>query len=305
MIDFKDEISVIVLTYNEEKHIERCLISLRTISNNIFIVDSFSKDKTVSIAERLGAKVFQNPWENYAKQLNWGIKNLPIKTQWIMRVDCDEYLTDELSLEIKQKITSIPENINGLFIKRRVLFMGKWIKHGGYYPFNMLRIWRKDKGFCEELWMDEHIKLKDGKTMNLTHDFIDSNLNNLTWWTEKHNNYSLREMFDLLNLKYNFSNQNILEPKFFGTQDQRNRWLKYRFSNLPLFIRPLLYFIYRYIIKMGFLDGAKGLIWHFLQGFWYRFLVDAKIFELYNKVGKEKKDVKKFLKEEYKVNFYD
>ena len=133
MKNIKDEISIIVLTFNEEKHIRRCISSLKKISNNIFIVDSFSKDNTVLIARELGAKVFKNPWVNYAKQFNWGIKNLPIDSKWIMRMDCDEYLTEELITEINDELLLYPDAISGLYMKRRVVFMDKWIKHGGYW----------------------------------------------------------------------------------------------------------------------------------------------------------------------------
>jgi glycosyltransferase involved in cell wall biosynthesis len=296
-------ISAIILTFNEELHIERCIRELHGVVDDIYIVDSGSTDNTVSLAEGLGAKVYYNKWINYSSQLNWGINNLPINTQWVLRIDCDEYLTNELKNELSLKLPNISEDINGIYIKRRVIFMGKWIKHGGYYPFNMLRIWRRNKAYCEQQWMDEHMKLYEGKSLNFKNDFYDSNLNNLTWWTEKHNNYSLREMFDLLNLKYGFSEYDNVKPKILGSQEERKRWLKYRFSKTPLFIRPFVYFIYRYFFKLGFLDGKEGLIWHFLQGFWYRFLVDSKIFELHYKVGKNKEDLKKSLEKEYKIKF--
>ncbi len=296
-------ISVLILTFNEELHIERCIKSLRPFAKDVFIVDSNSTDKTVEIAEALGAKVSQNKWVNYAVQYQWGLDNCPIDTEWVMRMDADEYVLPELANEIAYKMNTIEDNVSGIYIKRRVYFMDKWIKHGSYYPIWLLRIWRYKKGEIEERWMDEHIKLSSGETVQFENDLVDDNKNNLTWWTEKHNNYATREAVDILNIIYSFKKYNEVEPKFFGTQEQRKRWLKIRYASLPLFIRPILYFTWRYIFKLGFLDGKQGLVWHFLQGGWYRFLVDAKINEIYFKTGKDKEKILELLKEEHGIEF--
>ncbi len=293
------DITVILLTQNEEKHIERCLKSLRLFTDKIFIVDSGSTDRTVEIAEGLGAKVIYNKWVTYAHQFNIGIDQNPFESKWIMRMDADEYVTTELAQEINEKLQSFPEQVTGLYVKRRVFFMDQWIRHGGYYPIWLLRLWRYGTGICEELWMDEHIKLSEGECVQLKNDIVDHNLNNLTWWTQKHNNYTIREAIDLLDIKYNFANTERVEAKLLGSQEQRKRYLKIKYASLPLFTRPLIYFLFRYFIKLGFLDGKKGLIWHFLQGLWYRFLVDAKLFEVYFRVGKDKNKIVEFFKNEY------
>lgn len=296
------DITVIILTFNEAKHIERCIRSLLPITHHIFIVDSGSTDNTVQLAQSLGATVVSNPWVNYAQQFNFGIKHNPFNTHWLMRMDADEYLLPELADEINRKLPTLPAEISGLYVKRRVVFMEKWIRRGGYYPIWLLRIWRNGMGLCEESWMDEHIKVFGGTTLELSNDLVDHNLNNLTWWTTKHNHYAIREAIDLLNIRYNFSNAEIVEPRLFGTQEQRKRFFKIKYASLPLFSRPFIYFLYRYFFKLGFLDGKKGLIWHFLQGFWYRFLVDAKIFEVYLKAGKGKSAIIAFFQSEYDKN---
>lgn len=293
------DISVIILTFNEEKHIKRCIESLSLFTDKVFIIDSGSTDKTVEIAESLGAKVVQNTWVNYAVQFNFGIQNNPFNTKWLMRMDADEYVLPELAKEINQKLGNITPEIAGMYIKRRVIFMDKWIRRGAYYPIWLLRIWRNGQGACEESWMDEHITLTTGKTIQLENDLVDHNLNNLTWWTQKHNLYAIREVIDLLNIKYNFRNFESVDPNFFGSQEQRTRFLKVKYASIPLFIRPIIYFLYRYIFRLGFLDGKQGFIWHFLQGFWYRFLVDAKVYEVYHRVGRDKKAIEKFFKEEF------
>ncbi|ANP63461.1 glycosyltransferase family 2 protein [Vibrio alginolyticus] len=298
------DISVIILTYNEEQHIERCILSLKPFVKDIFIVDSFSNDNTVEKAKSLGAKVFQNKWINYATQFQWGLDNCPIETQWVMRMDSDEYVLPELSEEIVTTFnSSIEEETSGFYIKRRVHFKDKWIKYGGYYPTWLLRIWRYDHGRIEERWMDEHIKLSTGKTKELEHDLVDDNLNDLTWWTTKHNNYATREAVDILNTIYGFKLYDEVVPDFFGSQEQKRRKLKHVYVGLPLFIRPFIYFLYRYFIKLGFLDGKQGLIWHFLQGFWYRFLVDAKIYEIYSEAGKDRDSILIYLKNNMGIDF--
>jgi len=296
-----DKLSVIILTYNEEKHIARCINSLKPIAKNIFIVDSFSSDKTVEIAKSLGAKVYQNEWKNHAIQFQWGLDNCPIDTTWVMKMDADEYILPELAKEINEKLPALNKDITGIYIKRRVYFMDRWIKHGSYYPIWLLRIWRYEYGRMEQRWMDEHIKLLEGNTINFKYDLVDENLNNLTWWINKHNGYASREAIDILNIIYNFLEYDEVEARFFGTQEQRKRWLKYRYAKLPLFSRPFIYFIYRYFFKLGVLDKKEGLIWHFLQGFWYRFLVDAKIYEIEKKTKETGKSIEEVIKEEYGI----
>ena len=293
------DISVIILTFNEEKHIARCIKSLSAFTDKVFIVDSGSTDKTVEIAESLGAKVSVNQWVNYATQFNFGIENNPFKTKWLMRMDSDEYVLPELSEEINQKLSTTPAEISGMYIKRRVIFFEKWIKHGAFYPMWLMRIWRNGHGICEESWMDEHIKLFQGNVIHLEKDLVDHNLNNITWWTQKHNLYSIREVIDILNIKYNFRDFVAVEPKLFGTQEERKRYLKVKYASVPLFTRPIFYFIYRYFLRLGFIDGRQGLMWHFLQGFWYRFLIDVKIYEIYQRVGRDKQAIIEFFKTEY------
>ncbi len=274
------DLAVLILTFNEEQHIERCINSVRAISKNIFIVDSYSTDNTVQLAEKLGAKVYLNIWKNYSVQYQWGLDNCPIDTEWVLRMDADEYLLPALSEEIERSLPNIDDKISGIYVRRRLYFQERWIKHGGYYPTWLLRLWRYKDGFIEQKWMDEHIKLRAGTTIQFKNDLVDDNLNDLTWWTEKHNAYSKREVIDLLNTLHHFCKYNEVQANIWGTQEERKRYLKIKYAKLPLFVRPFIYFLWRYFLKLGFLDGKQGLIWHVLQGFWYRFLVDAKIYEL-------------------------
>ena len=272
-------ISVIILTYNEELNIEQCLKSVAGWANEIIIVDSFSKDKTLEIAKKYTNKIAERTFINQAEQFNWTLDNLEIKNDWILRLDADEYLTEELKNEINEKLKNAPDNINGFYIKRRIYFMSRWIKHAGVYPLWLLRLFKRGKGKSELKEIDEHIILLEGKAEELKNDFIHDDKKSLSDWIEKHNSYSTREVETILNLKS--------EIPALGGQPARKRWLKEKFYyRLPLFCRAFGYFIYRYFFCLGFLDGKEGLIYHFLRIFWYRFLLDAKIYEYRKKSEK-------------------
>lgn len=277
-------ISVIILTYNEELNIENCLKNVAEWCNEIFIVDAYSTDKTLEIAKKYGAKIIQHKFENQAQQFNWALDNLEIKNKWILRLDADEYLTEELKNEISEKLENISVDINGFYLRRRVYFMGRWIKHGGYYPIWLLRLFRYGKAkYQEERNVDEHLTLLEGKAGKMENDFIDDNKKDLTWWIKKHNNYASREADEALKT---LKRENIKTP-ILGGQPAKKRWVKENlYFKMPMFFRACAYFIYRYFFRLGFLDGKEGLIFHFLQGFWYRFLVDAKIYEMKNKATK-------------------
>jgi uncharacterized protein (DUF362 family) len=272
-------LSIIILTYNEELNLEDCLKSVQGWADEIFIVDSFSTDKTLEIAKRYTGKIYQHTFEAQSKQFQWGLDTLPISNEWIMRLDSDERLTEDLKKEIQGVLHDPNKDIHGIYLKLRVYFMGRWIRHGDYYPFILLRIWRKGYGQIESRLMDEHIVV-DGKTITLRNDFIEENRKDISFWINKHNNYSTREVKQLLSGDSD-GTQVSVKGSLGGNKIQRKRWFKQHvYVKLPLFLRAFLYFLYRYFFKLGFLDGKEGLIFHFLQAFWYRFLVDAKIYEM-------------------------
>ncbi len=294
-------ITAIILTKNEAKHITRCINSIKDICDDIVVVDSFSDDNTCNIAKSLGARVFKHNWTSYAVQFNYGISHCDIKTDWIWRIDADEYIDEELGTAIKRNISSCNNDINGIYVRKRIDFMGRPLLHGGWYPCYFLKIFRRGHGDCESRWMDEHLRIFDGKTITIKEgNQIDANLNNLTWWINKHNGYATREMTDTLLTEYGLDEKgNNVIPKLFGTEEQRKRWLKIKYIKFPLFIRPFINFTIRYILKGGFLDGKEGFIWHFFQGFWYRMLVDAKIFELKKQLDFDDDKIRKYLKDTF------
>lgn len=270
----KGILSIIILTYNEEKNLAKCLSSLRDLDAAIYIVDSYSTDATEQIAKTYNAHFIQNEFTTHVKQWQFALSIAHINSEWILGLDADQELTPELVAEIKNTLKNDPGE-NGFYLNRRNYFLNKWIKHGGYYPRYLLKLFRKKAVYLDENEMMDHHFYVQGKTAKLKFDIIENNLNeDLTFWIAKHNKYAS------LQADEEFKKLDLSKGKLFGQQDERRLYLKNRWNNLPLFLRPLIYFMYRYFIQLGFLDGIKGLIFHFLQAFWYRFLVDAKIYEL-------------------------
>ncbi|QGH22040.1 glycosyltransferase family 2 protein [Clostridium butyricum] len=275
-------LTTIILTKNEENNIEKCIRSLDGLAERIIVVDSFSDDNTKDLALSLNADVYENKFISHSNQFNWALKNCNITSEWIFRIDADEEMTAGLVEEFKEKIPQITEGINGVFLRRRRYFMGRWIKHGDVYPEKVMRLFRTGTAESEDRTMDEHIVLKFGDAIEFESDFEDKDTKDLTFWINKHNWYSNKESAEFIKIYTEQSSNNELHGKILGNQCERRRWLKNKiYYKIPLFVRPIFYFIYRYFFKLGFLDGKEGLIYHVLQAFWYRFLVDSKIYESY------------------------
>lgn len=284
-------IVAVVLAYNEAIHLDRCLTRLRPWVREIVVVDSFSSDATVSIAEGHGATVLRNRWTNHSRQFNWALSNLRGDAEWVLRIDADEYLSDESVLEIQNRLGSCPAEICGINFDRTVIFQAKKINFGGF-RHKTLRLFRRGLGRCETRWMDEHIVVS-GDTLDFSGELLDHNLNTLTWWIQKHNQYACREAVDLLNLRYGFLPQDCADAIKGAKQAAAKRWLKERvYSHLPGGIRAGIYFLYRYFVRLGFLDGGRGFVFHFLQGYWYRLVVDLKVSEVIRHMGDTGVDIR-------------
>ncbi len=275
-------LTAIILTFNEEKHIGRAIDSISGFAREVFVIDSGSTDNTVSIARGLGAQVLQNPFTNYAQQFQWALDNAPISSSWVMRLDADEIIEPDLAREISNQLPLLSADVVGINLDRKHIFMGRWVRHGGRYPLRLLRIWRHGQGRIEDRWMDEHMVVWGGRTITLKGGFSDHNLNDLTFFTEKHNKYATREAIDVLNQRLDlFPRDEALTSDSASWQASFKRWAKERIYNrIPFTVSTTLYFLWRYIFQLGFLDGREGLTYHFLQGWWYRFLVGAKLMEL-------------------------
>jgi glycosyltransferase involved in cell wall biosynthesis len=274
-------VAAVVLTHNEERNLPDCLASLGGWIREIFVVDSGSTDGTVAIAREAGATVLQHPFEHYGAQRNWAIDNLPITAPWTLHIDADERITPELRESIIATFVRATPSLtktDGFLVSRRTMFMGRWIRHGGHYPAWHLRLIRTGAGRCEDRLYDQHFYVS-GAVQKLQGDLIDTLTPDLATFTARHLRWAALEAAEheapanaVGRIRGRLATDNAIE---------RRRWLRDWYARLPLFVRPTAYFLYRYVVRLGFLDGRAGLVFHVLQGFWFRFLVDALIFERY------------------------
>jgi len=273
------KLTAIILTFNEEVHLARCVESVQPVATEILVVDSGSADHTKAIALQYNVRFVEHPFINQAEQFNWAIEQVSPLTDWILRIDADEILTQPLREQLLETLPAATAEIAGVEVCRRMTFLGRPIRHGGVFPLRLIRVFRKGKGRSEKRWMDEHIVV-DGPCLTLDGEILDDNQKNLSWWTEKHNAYSSREAVEVLNTEFGFLPNTHDEAPATRALALR-RWLKANvYYRLPFGIRALFYFLYRYVVRLGFLDGKEGAAFHVLQGFWYRYLVDCKVLEV-------------------------
>jgi glycosyltransferase involved in cell wall biosynthesis len=273
-------LSVIILTRDEEAHLPVALSSLEGLNGEIFVVDSGSTDRTVAIARAAGCHVVEHPFENYAAQRNWAFDHLPIAAPWTLCLDADERLTPELVEEIKETLARQDTPNDGYMLRKRTIFMGRWLRRGGQYPAWHLRLFRSGHGRCEDRLYDQHFVVR-GKVGRLDHDYVDVITSELGTFVARHNRWAELEAREILARTGAASPHVTVTARLTGTAIERRRFLRTRvYQRFPLFVRPFLFWFYGYVLRGGFLDGIEGLIFHTLQRFWFRFLIDAKIREL-------------------------
>ena len=260
----REGITTIILTKNEEKNIRHAIASAWQVSLRILVIDCGSNDQTVAIAEEMGAEVIFHEWESHAKQFNWALDHCNIDTNWVFRLDADERVTEDLANEINNKIYNT--NVDGFEVRWRLFFMNKWIRYGGTHRHYFLRLFRILKGRVEDRLIDERIVV-NGMIGKLREDLIHYDYKGLDAWLNKHIWYSNLELML-------YENDKIMRRK---STRQSSKYGTY-YMMIP-FMRAHLYYWYRYYLQLGFLDGREGKIFCFLQAYWYRFLVDAKIYE--------------------------
>jgi glycosyltransferase involved in cell wall biosynthesis len=285
------DLTVVILAFNESLHIERCIRSARRIADDILVVDSHSTDDTRDRAKRLGARVLQNPWINYATQMNWSLAHGDIGSAWVMRLDADEVIGENLSNCIKPAMNDAGADVGAFEVNCLTHFLGRPIRYGGLAPMWLLRIWRNGWARCETRWMDEHVVLSQGRISRLPGVLLHDNVKSVSWWVHKHNSYASREAVDVLDQRHHL---HLADRSSTGLnrQARTKRWLKTRvYARLPLGIRPWLFYFYRMVLRLGVLDGMRGMMFHTLHGLWYRLLVDAKVLEVEDAMKRERCDV--------------
>lgn len=306
------DITAIILTFNEEIHIRRCLDRICPLVKEVFIIDSYSKDRTLDIVKEFQKSqdaagdtqitVLQNKWVNYATQFNWALDNAHIKTAWTLRLDADEYLCEDLVEELNSKLDKEPEDVTGISFLLRRVWMGRIIRRG-LPPIRQMRLFRTGKARSEVRQMDEHIELLEGHGVDYNGEWADDNLNDISWWTQKHVGYAIREATDLLDIEYNLTGASDEDRNRNITSDARaKRMRKHSYAKKPLFFRAFAYFCYRYFFRLGLLEGQEGFMWHFFQGLWYRMLVDAKVYEVKKACGTDKEAIVDYIREKFGID---
>lgn len=277
----RPSITAIVLTKDEGLHIRRCIDSLAPAVQRICIIDSGSSDDTLPVARSLGADVYENPWINHAAQFNWALDHCGVSTDWVLRIDADEYLEPQLQAELAQRLPLLTNETHGVLLKRKYYFMRRWVRRGGMHPIYSLRLWRNGSARIENRWMDEHAVLQKGDTVRFEGAFVDDNLRDLAWWSEKHVRYATLEAVQVTMDRLGMSARTDADPSNVASGALQKRWIKEKIYNrLPIGVGPCLYLIYRLFFRLGILDGTTGIAFHLLQGFWYRLLVDLRRLEL-------------------------
>jgi glycosyltransferase involved in cell wall biosynthesis len=274
--------SFIFLAYNEEIHLPRLLASIKELNAPVYILDSGSTDETLEVCKAYDVMVKTHAFENHPKQWHYALSCFPITTPWIIALDADQIVTPDLIALLKQFRDEDYKDVNGIYFNRKNFFKGTWLKHGGYYPKYLLKMFRTTIGYSDLNENMDHRFIVPGKNIIWKKGHIlEENLkeNKISFWIQKHNRYSDLVAEEEI-MRINKLRRQTIKPIFFGTPDERIAWLKRLWWRMPLFVRPFIYFFYRYFILLGILDGRNGLIFHFLQAFWFRFVVDIKIMEL-------------------------
>ncbi|MGN8059090.1 glycosyltransferase family 2 protein [Pedobacter sp. 22163] len=276
--------SFIILTFNEEVHLPRLLESIKDLHAEVFILDSGSTDDTLKIAQAYGAEVQSNPFVNHPQQWDFALKNFAVKTPWTIGLDADQIVTPELFAMLQKFKDTNFEGINGIYFNRKNYFQGSWIRYGGYYPIYLLKMFRTGTGYSDLNENMDHRFIVPGKTLIWKKGhLLEENLkeNDIDFWLKKHEKYSDLIAQEEIERMQNLRKQS-LNPNLWGNPDEKKAWLKRLWWKLPLGLRPYLYYSYRMIFKLGILDNETARRFHYLQGLWFRKLVDKKINKLKN-----------------------
>ncbi len=275
-------LSVLVTTRNEEANVERCLASVHGFADQIFVLDSESTDRTVEIARpfaEVQTLAYDHgriiPWI-----FQWGLDNLPLRHDWVLILEADQAVTPELRAEIAALLARPEVREDGFYIRRRQIFRGRPLRFGGYGSKVLLKLFRRSRSELDPVEQDTRVYVR-GPVGRLRSPLDEWNRkeDSILFYLEKHLRYAeafAQEEYERRRNRLPWK----ATPRFFGTPDERVLWMKDRYYRLPLFVRPALYFLYRYFFLLGILDGRTGFVFHFLQAFWFRLVVDIRLEEL-------------------------
>ena len=273
----RDLLTIVILTYNEEKNIKECLESCIEFADRIVIIDNYSTDNTLNIVKGYNVDVYQDK-RLVRDRIRWVLEENIVKTKWVLFLDADERITKVAREELLSLCKKYQDDktINGIVVRYRLNFMGKDLHHGGFYPLRKLRVFKPGTAYYETAEVDEHFVLNSGKMVYMKNDFLHLDYKGLKYWVDKHTIYAQRAAMDFMNKKMGMEKITYDGLEFTA---RIKRFLKYNiYYKLPSGFRAWLFYIYCYYIRLGFLDGREGKIYEFLHSYWYRFLVDSFIY---------------------------
>jgi glycosyltransferase involved in cell wall biosynthesis len=274
-------IVAVILTHNSGATLARVIDSCAGVAARTVVVDSGSQDATVRIARQRGCEILTHPFVNYSQQRNWAQRSAGLAPDdWVLHLDDEDVLTPDLAREIERAVRTAPADLTGFLMRRVSFFLGRPILHGHLNPNWHLRLFRASNGFCEDRLYDQHF-VTDGKTRHLKGLMLDLQEGSLEDWTSAHNRWSTAEALEAGRSRRSGEHERrTLQETLQGDLRMKKRWIKNRiWYRSPLFLRSVLFFLYSYVLRLGFLDGREGLTYSVLQCFWFRFLVDAKLLE--------------------------
>lgn len=276
-------LSAVIFTFNEQKNIETCIQSISGWCQEIFIVDSGSTDKTLEVCQKYTSLIFTHDYVDHASQWDWTLGHLPFSFDWIMPLDADHVVSEKLKIEISDALLKPEPNINGYYSRHRYFFRGSRIR--GFKPYS-LRLFRRSQTHMDWSEFVDFRFAVNGKTKKLSGTLFESNQNEsvIEFWINKHQKFSSRMAAEEVLRRAGVLDWSI-RGSLLGNPDQRMIWIKNIWYRMPLYLRPFIYFFYRYFIRLGFLDGINGFLYHFLHAFWFRIIVDMKISELIQSIS--------------------
>lgn len=273
------DLSAVVLAYNEQPNIRHCLESLKGLCE-IHVVDSGSTDATVAICREYTPHVHVHAYTSHAQQWAWALEHLPLKGPWVLAMDADFVLTPQLRERLARELPRMPEGVGGVYVRHLYHFGGGLIRFGGTKSF-WLRLVRRGRARVDTSDLVDFRFAVDGEVRCWREAVVEYNRHDddISVWLRKQDKFALRLAVEE-ELRRAGAHRWMVKPRLLGNSDQRFVWLRERWLRLPLFIRPPLYFFYRYVLALGFLDGRAGFLYAALQGFWLRLVVDWKVAEL-------------------------
>lgn len=260
-------ISVLVTTYNEEINIEDCLKSCQNWADEVIVVDSFSNDRTLKIAENYGAEIYQHEYISPPDQKNWALDNIDFKNEWVFIIDADERFMPALKTELEEIVSNDGAGHVGYYVNRKYIFYGKWIKHCGWYPSWNLRFFKHQLGRYEDRKIHEHVII-DGPVGYCKNDMLHEDRHDFKSWMSKQVRFAAAEANERYLASNTAKKTTTFKDLFFGDPVQKKRALKEKiWMHLPF--KSTIRFVHLYFFKKGFLDGFHGLrfclLWAILE----------------------------------------